>query len=289
MKRCAFLTMDNLDGFVSDDELAIEPLSALGWHTELISWRQTAVPWSSFDAVVIRTTWDYQNDVQTFLAVLAEIDRTTRLENSLSVVRWNMHKRYLRDLEQQGIGIVPTLWGQALSRERLRALFAELQVEEVVIKPAIGANADDTFRLARSASGEVFAEVEGVFKNRAFMAQPFVPGIVEEGEFSLFFFNGEFSHAIIKSPKVEDFRVQEEHGGLIQAVDAEAPLVQCAEKAIGVIDPPPLYARIDLVRSAGNDFVVMELELIEPSLYLRMDANAPARFADAIDQRFRGN
>ncbi|NCF68110.1 MAG: hypothetical protein GWP61_19260, partial [Chloroflexi bacterium] len=212
MKRCAFLTMDNLDGFVSDDELAIEPLSALGWHTELISWRQTAVPWSSFDAVVIRTTWDYQNDVQTFLAVLAEIDRTTRLENSLSVVRWNMHKRYLRDLEQQGIGIVPTLWGQALSRERLRALFAELQVEEVVIKPAIGANADDTFRLARSASGEVFAEVEGVFKNRAFMAQPFVPGIVEEGEFSLFFFNGEFSHAIIKSPKVEDFRVQEEHG-----------------------------------------------------------------------------
>ena len=287
MKRCAFLTMDNLEGFVSDDELAIEPLAAFGWQAELISWRQTAVPWRTFDAVIIRTTWDYQNDPQAYLSVLEAINRSTRLENSLSLVRWNMHKSYLRDLEQRGIGIVPTVWGKDLLHKRLGALFQEQQVEEVVIKPVIGANADDTFRLARTADRAVFAQVEAVFGNKAFMAQPFMPGIIEEGEFSLFFFGGDYSHAILKSPESEDFRVQEEHGGKIQAIEAETPLVNRARAAVGVIEPAPLYARVDLVRTDGDDFVVMELELIEPSLYLRMDADAPARFADAIDSWMR--
>jgi glutathione synthase/RimK-type ligase-like ATP-grasp enzyme len=287
MKRCAFLTMDNLDGFVSDDELAIEPLAALGWQAELISWRQTAVPWSRFDVVIIRTTWDYQNDAQAYLSVLEAINHDSHLENSLSLVRWNMHKRYLSDLEQRGIGIVPTVWGQNLDYKGLRALFAEHQVAELVIKPAIGANADDTFRLAQTADMAAFAEVEAVFGSKAFMAQPFMRGIVKEGEFSLFFFGGEYSHAILKSPKSEDFRVQEEHGGQIQAIDAEALLVYRARTAVEVIKPAPLYARVDLVRTESGDFVVMELELIEPSLYLRMDRDAPVRFAGALDAWMR--
>ncbi len=287
MKRCAFLTMDNLDGFVSDDELAIEPLSALGWHVELVSWRQTAVPWSSFDLVIIRTTWDYQNDLQAYLAVLEAINHCTHLENSLSLVRWNMHKRYLRDLQQQGIGIVPTVWGQNLGYGSLQALFAEHKVEDVVIKPVVGANADDTFRLARTADKAAFAQVEAVFGSKAFMAQPFMPSIVKEGEFSLSFFAGEFSHAILKSPRSDDFRVQEEHGGQIQAIDAEALLVYRARTAVKAIEPTPLYARVDMVRTESGDFVVMELELIEPSLYLRMDLNAPHRFAAALDSWMR--
>lgn len=283
MKRCAFLTTDNLAGFVSDDELAMEPLAALGWQVEMVSWRQTAVPWSSFDAVIIRTTWDYQNDPQTYLAVLEGIDRCTQLENSLSLVRWNMHKSYLRDLEQRGVGIVPTIWGKNLPDGGIRALFAEHQFSEVVIKPVIGANADDTFRLKQTADKAAFAQVEAVFGSKAFMAQPFMPSIVKEGEFSLFFFGGEFSHAILKSPKSDDFRVQEEHGGQIQAIDAEALLVYRARRAVEVIEPTPLYARVDMVRTESNDFVLMELELIEPSLYLRMDSDAPVRFAGALD------
>jgi glutathione synthase/RimK-type ligase-like ATP-grasp enzyme len=284
MKYCAFLTMDNLEGFVTDDELAIEPLAALGWRVEMVSWRQTAVPWREFDAVIIRTTWDYQNDSKAYLSVLEAISQATHLENDISLVRWNMHKSYLRDLDQWGIGIVPTLWGQGITGKKLQELTAALNSQELVIKPVIGANADDTFRLAKTVDKWQIDQLEAAFSDKPFMVQPFMPGIVEEGEFSLFFFAGEYSHAILKSPKADDFRVQEEHGGLIQAIEAEPLLVKRAKAVADVIDPQPLYTRVDMVRTAEDDFVVMELELIEPSLYLRMDPAAPARFATALDQ-----
>lgn len=287
MKNCAFLTMDNLEGFISDDELAVDSLAALGWHVEMVSWRQTAVPWREFDAVIIRTTWDYQNDSKAYLSVLEAISHATHLENDISLVRWNMHKSYLRDLEQRGIGIVPTLWMWEFSAKRLEELFAVLNCKELIIKPVIGANADDTFRLSDETGKVQVDQVEAAFGSKPFMVQPFMPWIVAEGEFSLFFFAGEYSHAILKLPKADDFRVQEEHGGLIQSVEAEPLLVRQAKKVVAAIEPMPLYARVDMVRFEPNEFVVMELELIEPSLYLRMDPDAPVRFATALDSWMR--
>jgi glutathione synthase/RimK-type ligase-like ATP-grasp enzyme len=162
-------------------------------------------------------------------------------------------------------------------------LFTHIGGRELVIKPVVGANADDTFRLAKTADNADLEQVVMTFANKPFMAQPFMSGIVREGEFSLFFFAGEYSHAILKSPKANDFRAQEEHGGLIQAIEAEPLLVCRAQQAAAAIAPLPLYARVDMVRTADNDFVVMELELVEPSLYLRMDPAAPERFAAAVD------
>ena len=122
MRKCAFLTMDNMEGFVSDDELAVGPLADLGWKVKFLSWRQTAVPWDHFEAVIIRTTWDYQNDSDAYLALLEHIHQVTRLENDIRLVRWNMHKSYLDDLEHRGVGIVPTRWGQRLSKRSLAKL-----------------------------------------------------------------------------------------------------------------------------------------------------------------------
>jgi len=284
MKKCVFLTMHNLDGFVSDDQCVFQPLANLGWTVELVPWRQMDIDWNDFNAVIIRTTWDYQNDPQAFLSVLENIDRSTaHLENSLSLVRWNMRKTYLRDLEKQGVGIVPTVWGSGISSRRIHALFEELDADEIIIKPTIGANADDTFRLTRDTDDATRARIEAVFNKREYMAQPFMRGIIEEGEFSLFFFGGEYSHTILKTPKAQDFRVQEEHGGHIQSADAEALLLTRAEDTMETIEPAPLYARVDFVRANG-DFLVMELELIEPSLYFRMDLKAPERFAKALDK-----
>jgi hypothetical protein len=113
------------------------------------------------------------------------------------------------------------------------------------------------------------------------MIQPFEPAIVSEGEFSLLYFNGEFSHGILKVPKRGDFRVQEEHGSEIRSITPEPALLAAGNAAIRAIGKKLLYARADLVRH-GNEFRVMELELVEPALYLRMDPGAPDRFADAV-------
>jgi hypothetical protein len=110
MRHCAFLTLDERGDFVIDDEHAIAPLAELGWEVSTLSWRQTGIPWSRFDAVIIRSTWDYWNDAPTFLETLARINRETRLANPLDLVHWNLAKTYMRDLEGKGIGVVPTLW-----------------------------------------------------------------------------------------------------------------------------------------------------------------------------------
>lgn len=280
--KLAFLSMDDLDGYVADDELAFEPLRELGWQVETVSWRKARLDWKQYAAVIIRTTWDYQKDLPAFLLTLKRIESETRLANSVAVAEWNADKTYLRELEKNGAKIVPTIWDNGSIANAQIALWRErLQTDEIVIKPTVSANADDTFRL-QGLSAPV-PELNEVFRNRSFLVQPFMSGIVEEGEFSLFYLNGEYSHAILKTPATGDFRVQEEHGGLIQAVQPTAKLLAAGQSVMQLIHPTPLYARADFVRDEANDFLLMELELIEPSLYLRMDGRAPRRFARAIN------
>jgi len=286
MKQCAFLTLDERGDFVIDDEHAVAPLERLGWRVSTVSWRQAETPWSAFDAVVIRSTWDYWDDVPAFVATLAEIDRATRLANRLDLVHWNLAKTYLRDLQARGVPVVPTLWREGLSPAELARCARELDSEALVVKPVVGANGQDAFRLSPADDPERLERICARFPGRPCMVQPFMPNILAEGEYSLFYFGGDFSHAILKVPAAGEFRSQEEHGAEILAVTPEPALRAVADQAIATISPPPLYARIDFVRRAGDLFEVMELELIEPSLYLRMDPAAPLRFAQAVDRYF---
>jgi glutathione synthase/RimK-type ligase-like ATP-grasp enzyme len=278
MRTCAFLTTDDLAGYVTDDKLAEAPMAELGWAVEHVPWRQPG-GWERYEAVVIRSTWDYHKHPEEFLGVLEEIGRSgARLANPLELVRWNARKTYLRDLEARGLPVVPTIWD--------RSRFGELDADEIVIKPVISASAFHTYRLRR---GDPWTgEMEAAFAGREVMAQPFLRNIVEEGEYSLFYFGGELSHAVLKSPKEADFRVQEEHGGLIEPIDPPEHLVELGHRIVESLPTPPLYARVDLVRldSAHLDsdsYALMELELIEPSLYFRTDAESPYKFARAFD------
>lgn len=282
MKHCAFLTLDQRGDFVIDDEHAVQPLADLGWHVAIVSWRQTRLAWSDFDAVIIRSTWDYWNDVEGFLAVLRVIDGATRLANPLQLVQWNLQKTYLRDMEQKGVAIVPTLWSKVLDTTSMADFYERLRSDEIVIKPLLGANGVDTFRLARAQDAAEYAALVPLFRNRPMLVQRFMPAIITEGEYSLFFFHGAFSHAILKVPASGEFRSQEERGAEIQTVAPEELLLARGRQALAAIDRVPLYARIDFVRDEHGDFVVMECELIEPSLYLRTDPLAPARFARAM-------
>ena len=286
MKPCAFLTLDERGDFVIDDEHAIAPLAALGWQVSTVSWRQTAVPWSHFEAVVIRSTWDYWNDVPAFLAALARIDRQTRLANPLDLVRWNLAKTYLRDLQDKGIGVVPTTWLDGLEPAAVARYAAQLGSDDLVIKPVVGANGQDAFRISPRDDLQRLREIAACFNGRACMLQPFRDNVLAEGEYSLFFFSGEYSHAILKVPAVGEFRSQEERGAEILSIVPEVKLLERGRRALAAVAPTPLYARIDFVREAAGDFEVMELELIEPSLYLRTDPEAPGRFARAVDRWF---
>lgn len=282
MRKVCFLSMDNMTGYVADDDLAIAPLRDLGITVETLSWRQKVRSWAEFDLVVIRTTWDYQREPDKFLSVLDDISAAAELANPSSIARWNFNKSYLRELEQRGIAIVPTLWGEHYDEASFVGWKTRLSTDELIVKPTVSATAENTYRLA-AFDPTIVDRLSG----REIMVQPFVSSVVVEGEYSLFYFNGRYSHAIVKRPKPLDFRVQEEHGGIITETSADDGMRNIASRILAAIDEDLLYARIDLVR-IDNGFAVMEVELIEPALYLRMNEPAPERFAAAIAERLGG-
>ncbi len=283
MHKVAFLTLEDRADYVIDDELAVAELIARGIDTTEVAWTQTGADWSQYALVIVRTTWDYHLQPQNFLRVLGEIDRSgTRLENPLQLIAWNLDKRYLRELDERGVPSVPSVWGHGGDTAVFRGLFTSLRESEIVIKPTISGAARDTFRLHAPLSDDTVQHLTDTFAGRDWFAQAFVRAVVTEGEFSVFYFLGTFSHAIRKVPKAGDFRVQEEHGGEIIPIDAPDDVRRVADQVLSAITPAPLQARIDLVRLDSGELVVMEVELIEPSLYLRTHPRAAANFADAI-------
>ncbi|KAA3618375.1 MAG: hypothetical protein DWQ05_07605 [Calditrichaeota bacterium] len=283
MRHIAFLSTNNLEGFVVDDELAIAPLAVRGWQVKTVSWRQPC-DWSQFEIVIIRSTWDYQNDVHRFLRVLEEINASGAiLLNDLELVNWNIEKTYLQELRAKGNAIVRTIWEKSLpASEVLRGYFQRLETNEIIIKPLVSANADFTYRLLEIDIDSIFPELQAVFALRPFMVQPFMQKIISEGEYSLFYFAGKYSHAILKTPKKYDFRVQEEHGGYIKSVQPEPVLLEQSDHVLASLPARTLYARLDFVRKDAGDFEIMEVELIEPALYFRTDVNSAERFAEAV-------
>ena len=276
MPRCAFLTLENTEGWFVDDELVHEPLRELGWEVEDVPWTKPA-DWDTYDLVVIRSPWDYQQRSADFIEVLKQIDRSSAsLWNSFETVQWNINKNYLIELRAKRVEIVPTVMLPRLAQGDLDRIGEAFGTQDLIVKPTIGANADATFWLPHQHPGSVFAA-------KPCFVQPFMANIVEEGEFSLMYFNRTLSHTILKTVAAGDFRVQEEHGGGVVAVeDPEPALVAAANKVMEQIAWKTLYARVDLVRTESGSFALMELELIEPCLYFRFGKDSAVAFAQAI-------
>lgn len=282
--RCAYLTMENTDGWSIDAELGFPPMEELGWTIDALSWRRDDVEWDRFDAVYIGTPWDYPEYPHHFMQVMEAIDRSNAvLVNDFKLVSWAMPKTYLRDLEQRGVAIVPSLWPGRMGTEVIVEAFEQFAVDSLIVKPVISTNATDTYLLDRKNLSQLAPRVVDTFAMRPCMLQPFINTIHDDGEYSLFYFNRRFSHAIQKIPQRGDYRVQEEHGAEIKSVRPEPALRNAADELLQLVDPEPMYARVDFVRGPDGRFLLMELELVEPSMYLRMDENAPRRFAEAFD------
>lgn len=283
-REIAFLTMDCTDNFVVYDHLAEPALNELGWRVRNISWRDRMVDWDDLAAVVIRSPWDYHFFIDEFLQVLETIDRSrARLLNSLKIVRWNIDKLYLHELEQAGHRIVPTIWATSPTHESLCVARRKFECDELIIKPTVGAGARDTFRWTEASSEKVTAQVIECYRDRNAMLQPFLPSIIDQGEWSLFYFGGSLSHTILKVPRPGDFRTQEEFGSQLSKVEPTPEQRRLAEQTLATVGETLLYARIDLVELPTGEPAIIELELIEPSLYFPYDRDSLKRFAQALN------
>lgn len=282
--RVALVTCGAIRELTDDDKPLLGELWRLGIRAEPAIWDDPAVDWKAFDAAVIRSTWDYHLSPAAFASWLARLEALgVALWNPSAVIRANADKSYLRELEAAGVLTPPTAWLKQGGSERLDALLTARGWTDAVVKPVVSAGAYRTHRVALGRAGGQ-AALDEVLAHSAAMVQPFLPEIVDEGEWSFVFLGGEFSHAVLKTPAHGDFRVQEEHGGRTVRREPAPALLAQARDALIAGPRPCLYARVDGVRR-GGDLLVIELELIEPSLYFAHAPGAAKKLAEAIKER----
>jgi glutathione synthase/RimK-type ligase-like ATP-grasp enzyme len=280
--RIAFATHVGLEGLTPSDRVATDELHRRGAEVVPFPWSASA-DWRRFGAVVIRATWDYYKRPAEFLAWLRGLERErVPLWNPAPLAAWNMHKGYLRDLERAGVPVVPTAWvSQPDGYGSLEQLVRSRGWSDVVVKPVISANANHTWRTHGPPSGMDEERFRALAAEGEVMVQPLVESLAREGEWSFVFLGGEFSHAVLKRPASGDFRVQNIFGGTVTRADARSEWVEQAGSVLDAVRGPWLYARVDGCILDGR-FVLMELEMLEPDLFLNLDPLAPARFADAL-------
>lgn len=268
-----------------DAELLLPALAERGADTEAAVWTDPEVDWGGFDLVKISSTWDYHERLDEFREWLRTVDAATRLHNPAELVEWNLDKRYLRELEQRGMPVVPTIWW---SEPNGGAAAAEAEGEavargwgRVVVKPAVDLGAMRLRRVPATGVGRALTELA-----EPALVQPYLPSLEAEGELSIIFLGGEAAHAVRKRPAAEDFRVQEQYGGRYEVVDPPPDGLELARAVLATLQEPPLYGRVDMVRDLDGRLCVIELELIEPSLYLdHADRAVISWLADLIVER----
>ncbi|MEO7603351.1 MAG: hypothetical protein ABIS39_08890 [Sphingomicrobium sp.] len=244
-------------------------------------------PWTDpgdlddFDAVLPLVAWGYQTDPGHWFALLDQLERGGNcVVNPVPVLRWNTDKAYLEELAEAGVPTVPTRLVSALDGQALAAARQDFG-PDLVIKPPVSASAYGTHRLGPA--DPIPAEAAG----QPMMVQPFLRSVVDEGEYSLIYLDGQFSHAIVKQAKSGDYRVQPHLGGTELPCDPPPGSRAVARAALAAAPELPAYARVDLIRLNDGNLGVIELELIEPSLWLQHAPDGGASFADAVRKRVR--
>jgi len=282
--RIAIATCTDYAALKVDDELLREELAARDVETASVVWDREGNELGSFDACLVRSTWDYHEKHEEFLAWTRRTEAAMPLWNDAKTIAWNSNKTYLRQLAERGVPIVPTVWLQRSSRASLDDLLAERGWEEAVVKPVVDLGARN---LSRVRPGEGEEALTRILARHDAMVQPFLPSLEAQGELSLIYIDGNFSHTVRKRPAPGDFRVQSIWGGTFEPAKPTPDQVEIAQRALAQVDPSPLYARADLVDDLNGRPCLIELELIEPNLYLTQHPLAVGVLADAIVARLR--
>lgn len=277
-RKIAFVTYSEQPNITPDDCRIIPFIEDL--VIEGIPW-DAAADWETFDAVILRSCWDYHIRFAEFSSWLeTRKQKETKVFNRPDTVLWNADKIYLKELAAAGIPTVPTVWLEKNSEVEIRHIVRSMGWKKAVIKPSVSATAYQTRVVAADDAGEK-NQLNWTLQNSSLLLQPFIEEVVEKGEWSFIFFNKKYSHAALKRAKPGDFRVQSNFGGFIEKASAPEYLIYQAEKVLDFIKEDLLYARVDGIEIDGQ-FHLMELELIEPVLFLNNSQEAAGNFARAI-------
>ena len=284
-KRVALVTCEAFADLYEDDHLLVAALADIGIGSLPAVWSDASIDWTSFDALIMRSPWDYFERASAFRAWLdARISERVLMCNSREILDWNFDKRYLQDLDRAGVALVPTICIAEKEKVDIGALARARGWDEIVVKPTIAGGGYRILRVHVEEIDRHAAEIAKTLEDRGVLVQPFLPEIQSNGELSLLFFDGVFSHAVCKRPKAGDYRVQFQFGGTNENVQVSENLIEQARNCIAHAPASPVYARVDGVVKDGR-FLLMELEIFEPLMFLSAHPEAPARFARAIEKR----
>jgi glutathione synthase/RimK-type ligase-like ATP-grasp enzyme len=280
----ALVTHPERPQLTEDDALGAAALRERGVRVDAVPWDAPDVAWEGYQAVVLRSAWDYHRRPGAFRTWLDALRASgANVWNPVPLLRWNMDKRYLLALAAH-VPTVPTELVEVGQPASLAALLLHREWAEAVVKPAISGGGDDTWRTARATASQDEGRFQALLRRGTVLVQPFVEAVQQAGEYSLVYLGGRFSHAILKRPAAGEFRVQTQHGGQAEQRSPSEELLSQAQRVLEAVPFPWAYARVDGCLVEGS-FHLMELEMLEPSLELWADADAPARFAQAVVEK----
>lgn len=267
---------------VNEDDLLINFLESKDLHVKKEIWTDHNVKWECYDLVIIKSPWDYFNRIDEFydwLAVLS--NKQVKVFNPIPTLKWNADKHYLKDIEDAGLTTTPSIFLEQDNTVTLKQYFSDFGTEKLIVKPTVSGGSKNTFKVTLENVDEVEDQLGILSKTESFIIQPFLNEIEKNGEWSFIYFGGKFSHALIKKAKPGDFRVQSMFGGTIHPQGPSADLLQNVQQYIDQFAKNCLYARVDGA-IVNERFMLMELELIEPFLFLETDEHALENYYHAL-------
>lgn len=265
-----------------EDRLLKEALEQKGLKAHRTYWDNPDFDWTRTRYAIFRTTWDYFDRIEEFMPWLEKTAELTQFINPISLLKWNMDKHYLRDLQQNGIEIPDTIFIEKGEKRALSEISKDKIWTEFILKPAISGAARHTYRFSKEEIGKYETIFTSLIANESMLLQEFQKNILTKGEIALMLFGGRFSHAVLKLAKAGDFRVQDDFGGTVHDYTPTEQEIALAEKVITSISPLPAYARVDIFWDNHDKAVLSELEMIEPELWFRKSENAANMLASHI-------
>ncbi|HEY1024283.1 MAG TPA: hypothetical protein VGE26_03905 [Sphingobacteriaceae bacterium] len=288
MKKIVLVTYEDQGKYTSnlenEDQKLQQFLQDKGLEARSEVWSDPSVDWGRYDVAILKSPWDYFDRILEFYAWLDRMKAMNiRMLNPINIVLWNSDKHYLKDIAAAGLPVTPTLFIEKGETPDLHHYFEEFDTGKLIVKPSVSGGSKNTFKLTREDTAEYTPKLTSLLSEEAFMVQPFLHEVQKEGEWSLLFFNGKYSHSLLKKAKAGDFRVQHYLGGTIHAQEPPVDLICKAREYVDQFAPNCLYARVDGV-VVNSGFQLMELELIEPFLFMFTNPNSYEKYYQALKE-----